>query len=66
VFTGGKLPGQVIETPYPLNSHQEGLVFRQSGLVQGCHLLAQMIFQFRHVYGLYRLPSTQIVPPPVD
>ena len=61
-----ELPREGVEVAHALHRHQERLVGGEPRVDQDRDLLAQMVFQLRHVDGVDRLPAAEVAPPLVD
>ena len=61
-----ELPGEGVELAHALHRHQERFIGGEPRVHQAADLLAQMVFQLRHVDGVDRLPAAEVAPPLVD
>ena len=61
-----ELTRERVEVAHALHRHQERFIGVESRVDQDRHLLAQMVFQLRHVDRVDRLPAAEIAPPLVD
>jgi hypothetical protein len=61
-----ELPREVVELSHALDRHQERLIGGEPRVDQHRDLLAQVVLQLRHVDGMDRLPTTEVVAPPGD
>ena len=61
-----ELPREGVEVADALHRHQERLICGEPRVDQYRHLLAQMVFQLRHVGGVDRLTAAEVAPPLVD
>ncbi len=61
-----ELPREGVEVAHALHRHQERFIGGEPRVDQDRYLLAQMVFQLRHVDGVDRLPAAEVAPPLVD
>ena len=62
----GELPREGVEAAHALHRHQERLVAGEPRINQDRYLLAQMVFQFRDINRVDRLPAAKVASPLVD
>ena len=61
-----ELPRERVEAAHALHRDQERFIRGKPCVDQGCHLLAQMVFQLRDIDRVDRLPPAEVVPPLVE
>ena len=61
-----ELAREGVEVAHALHRHQERFIGGEPRVDQRRDLLAQVVFQFRDVDGVDRLPAVEIAPPLVD
>ncbi len=61
-----ELPREGVEVAHALHRHQERFVGGEPRVDEARDLLAQVVFELRHVDGVDRLPAAEVAPPLVD